>query len=221
MKYRRLFSLFVATLSAAIVSAAPSHFGLGLKSGNAASAKRTTAELNTHDAADNSNCVTWTDGHGDLKWYVNINPLPPSLPSPSLVILINPSPLDNSNQFSIILGHANLVSIITKNYLTISMLNVTNKYMYLTPTIVLVNTTDILVIKSALKCSGDQWKSFASVLPWTIDTHGGNACNENAYNGPYDNTWVNYAGKHLNVPDDERCKWDKKLGFRCVVGREP
>ncbi|KAA8630057.1 hypothetical protein SMACR_04552 [Sordaria macrospora] len=193
MKYRTLFSLFVATLSAAIVSAAPSHFGLGLKSGNAASAKRTTAELNTHDAADNSNCVTWTDGHGDLK----------------------------CNQFSIILGHANLVSIITKNYLTISMLNVTNKYMYLTPTIVLVNTTDILVIKSALKCSGDQWKSFASVLPWTIDTHGGNACNENAYNGPYDNTWVNYAGKHLNVPDDERCKWDKRLGFRCVVGREP
>lgn len=100
------------------------------------------------------------------------------------------------------------------------MLNVTNHYMYITETIPFVNASSILEINSALNCNGDQWKSFPSVLPWTIDTHGGNACNENAYNGPYDNTWVNYAGKHVNVPADERCKWDNRWGFRCVIGRE-
>ena len=101
------------------------------------------------------------------------------------------------------------------------MLNVTNEHMYNSPSgAIVVNSTNILKISSALNCYGDQWKSFSSVLPWTIDLHGGNACNENAYDGPYDNTWVNYAGQHLNVPDDERCTWMNKVGFRCVVGRE-
>ncbi|KAK1782671.1 hypothetical protein QBC45DRAFT_471196 [Copromyces sp. CBS 386.78] len=207
MKHKTLFFLHVVvvvlSLSAALASAraAPSRFGhdMDLEKGNAdavtVDVERTSSnselDMDTRDAADDStesNCVTWTDGHGYLK----------------------------CNEFSILLGHANLASVITKNYLFIYMLNVTNAYMY-TP---FVNSTNILEIKSALNCAGDQWKSFASVLPWTIDTHGGNACNENAYNGPYDNTWVNYAGEHVNVPEDGRCRWDGGVGFRCVLRRD-
>ncbi|KAK3949568.1 hypothetical protein QBC32DRAFT_219448 [Pseudoneurospora amorphoporcata] len=212
----------VLSLSAVIAAAAPSHFPLGIDRGNGNADAVTVESMRTSsnselvldtrdDAADDgdmdSNCVTWTDGHGQLK----------------------------CNEFSIILGHANLASVITKNYLFIYMLNVTNAYMYNTtppsptttvvPFHLVVNNnmplgTNILEIKSALNCAGDQWKSFASVLPWTIDIHGGNACNENAYNGPYDNTWVNYAGEHVNVPDDGRCRWDKGVGFRCVLRRD-
>ncbi|KAK3334513.1 hypothetical protein B0H65DRAFT_565764 [Neurospora tetraspora] len=190
MKHEALFSLLWTTLSAALTLAAPSHFGL--KTGNIALAERTTTKLDARKAADDSNCVAWTDGHGDLK----------------------------CNEFSIILGHPNLADIITKNYLFIYMLNVTNEFIYTSPTNPFVNATNILEIKSALNCNGDQWKSVPSVLPWTIDLHGGNACNENAYNGPYDNTWINYSGQHLNVPADGRCRWMKRVGFRCVVDRE-
>lgn len=130
----------------------------------------------------------------------------------------NPLP-SSSNEFSIILGHPNLAGIITKNYLFIYMLNVTNLFIY--NPILSTNTTALPVreIKSALNCNGNQWKSISSVLPWTIDFHGGNACNENAYNGPYDNTWINYAGEHVDVPTDKRCKWMDFVGFRCVLDR--
>ncbi|KAK3495402.1 uncharacterized protein B0T23DRAFT_404121 [Neurospora hispaniola] len=189
MRHKALFSLLWAIISAALTSAAPSHFGLN-SDNTIALGQRTTltsSKLDARQVANDFNCVTWTDSHGDLK----------------------------CNEFSIILGHPNLAQIITKNYLYIYMLNVTNDLLYTS----VVNATNILEIKSALNCYGDQWKSFYSVLPWTIDMHGGNACNENAYNGPYDNTWINYAGQHLNVPDDGRCRWMNRVGFRCVVGR--
>lgn len=69
MKHKILLPLLLALLSAApFVSAAPSRFNL--EKVNTAIAERTTPELDTRSAADDSNCITWNDGRGDLKWYV-------------------------------------------------------------------------------------------------------------------------------------------------------
>ncbi|KAK3399497.1 hypothetical protein B0T20DRAFT_497839 [Sordaria brevicollis] len=207
MKHENFLSVLLGALSAAVTLAAPSHFHVGLEHHDTgpALAERTTTSSESESSGlvirhatddiplDDSNCVTWTDGLGELK----------------------------CNQLSIHLGHPNLAGIITKNYLFIYMLNITNLFLY-NPILLNLNHTTfplpILEIKSALNCHGDQWKSVSSVLPWTIDFHGGNACNENAYNGPYDNTWINYAGTHVDVPTDKRCRWMDFVGFRCTKG---
>lgn len=76
MRHKALFSLLWAIISAALISATPSHFGLD-SNNTIALVQRTTStssKLDARQVANDFNCVTWTDGHGDLKWYVTSYP---------------------------------------------------------------------------------------------------------------------------------------------------
>lgn len=55
-----------------------------------------------------------------------------------------------------------------------------------------------------LDCGNDNWTTFTSPLPYTVDIHGGNACHT-TISGHWDNTWIKYATQYLDVPSDTRC----------------
>ncbi|KAL2681123.1 hypothetical protein Neosp_008727 [[Neocosmospora] mangrovei] len=55
-----------------------------------------------------------------------------------------------------------------------------------------------------LDCGNDNWTTFTSPLPFTVDIHGGNACHT-TISGHWDNTWIKYAAQYLDVPSDTRC----------------
>ncbi|EEU41293.1 uncharacterized protein NECHADRAFT_106298 [Fusarium vanettenii 77-13-4] len=55
-----------------------------------------------------------------------------------------------------------------------------------------------------LDCGNDNWTTFTSPLPYTVDIHGGNACHT-TISGHWDNTWIKYAAQYLDVPSDTRC----------------
>lgn len=61
------------------------------------------------------------------------------------------------------------------------------------------------------------WTSFYSPLKWTVDIRGGEACKPWPNN--YDNTWIRYAGEHLDVPSDTRCGSVGRFNWsrRCII----
>ncbi|KAK8120873.1 hypothetical protein PG999_004993 [Apiospora kogelbergensis] len=75
------------------------------------------------------------------------------------------------------------------------------------------------VVSDELNCDGDQWKSYDSALPYTVDIHGGNACLTTLSSDAWDNTWINYAGMHVDVPSDIRCGdvWTLSNSRRCII----
>ncbi|KAJ4319272.1 hypothetical protein N0V84_006463 [Fusarium piperis] len=58
--------------------------------------------------------------------------------------------------------------------------------------------------EGGLDCGNDNWTSFTSPLPFTVDIHGGNACHA-TISGHFDNTWIKYSAQYLDVPSDTRC----------------
>ncbi|KAM0435844.1 hypothetical protein ACHAPT_002735 [Fusarium lateritium] len=59
--------------------------------------------------------------------------------------------------------------------------------------------------EGGLDCgSDDNWTTFTSPLPFTVDIHGGNACHT-TISGHFDNTWIKYSSQYLDVPSDTRC----------------
>ncbi|KAF4980011.1 hypothetical protein FZEAL_3873 [Fusarium zealandicum] len=69
-----------------------------------------------------------------------------------------------------------------------------------------------------LNCGGDQWTSFTSPLPFTVDIHGGNAC-KTTISSHFDGTWIKYSAQWLDVPSDTRCGDVGTLNKsrRCIV----
>lgn len=62
----------------------------------------------------------------------------------------------------------------------------------------------------------DHWTSFEHPdLPQTVRIHGGNACIKDPDN--WDNTWIEWADQHVDVPTDKRCFGEEDEYVDCYV----